>query len=78
MRDARDDVDPGTEPSRGASEGMPRWVKVSLVVVALLVAIFAIAKLTGAGGEHGPGRHGSGGTPSVIPMAAGWSLDARL
>lgn len=34
---------------------MPRWVKVSLVVVLLVVAALAI--LVSVGGNHGPGRH---------------------
>ena len=49
--------------------GMPRWVKVSLLVVAALVLIFIILKLTVAGGEHGPGRHQAGA--SLITAEAG-------
>ena len=45
--------------------GMPRWVKVSLLVVAALLLIFVILKLTGAGGEHGPGRHQAGASPTA-------------
>ena len=37
---------------------MPRWVKVSIAIAVALVALFVVLKLTGAGGEHGPGRHG--------------------
>lgn len=48
MADGSDDAPPG----------MPRWVKISLLVVAALVLIVALAKLTGVGGEHGPSRHG--------------------
>jgi hypothetical protein len=40
--------------------GMPRWVKVFLGVVLVLVALLVIGKVTGIGGEHGPGRHGGG------------------
>ncbi|MEV0768540.1 hypothetical protein [Nocardia salmonicida] len=36
----------------------PRWVKVTGVVIAILVALLVIGLLVG-GGEHGPGRHGS-------------------
>ena len=50
----------------GADEGMPRWVKVSLIVAAVVVALFLIAKATGIGGEHGPGRHGGGGSPTTV------------
>ena len=42
--------------------GMPRWVKVFLAVGLALVLLFAVARLTGVGGDHGPGRHGGGST----------------
>lgn len=49
--------------------GMPRWVKISVVVAGLLIATFLVLRLTGAGGEHGPGRHmgpeGDRETPGV-------------
>jgi len=35
----------------------PRWVKVSGIIVIVLILLFIIMKLTGIGGEHGPGRH---------------------
>ncbi|MFF5035564.1 hypothetical protein [Nocardia salmonicida] len=47
-----------TEPTsrpRPASP-TPRWVKVTGVVIAILVALLVIGLLVG-GGEHGPGRH---------------------
>lgn len=47
----------GVESGTESSSGMPRWVKVSLIIVAGLVVVFLILKLTGAGGSHGPGRH---------------------
>ena len=45
---------------------MPRWVKISAIVVGVLLAVFLVLQLTGIAGDHGPGRHfsGSGGTPS--------------
>jgi hypothetical protein len=36
---------------------MPRWVKVSLIVVAALVLLFVGMQLAGVGPEHGPSRH---------------------
>lgn len=45
---------------------MPRWVKVFLSVVAALVLLVVVAKVTGAGGDHGPGRH-TGGAPHDGP-----------
>lgn len=45
----------------------PHWVKVTLIVVAPLVVLLVVAKVTGLGGEHGPGRHGGGGdVPSSV------------
>lgn len=49
-----------------AGPGMPRWVRVFLIVGVAVVLLFAVAKVTGVGGDHGPGRHGGGGgTPAV-------------
>lgn len=63
------DVDEAEAPLPGdrvAGPGMPRWVKVSLIVTLVLVAIFVIANLTGIGGEHGPRRHGGGTQTTVV------------
>lgn len=46
-------ADPSPHP------GMPRWVKVSGIVVIVVVLLFVVARMF-IGGEHGPGRH----TPS--------------
>jgi hypothetical protein len=53
----------GATPTPAA--GMPRWVKLSLIVVTLLVALFIGLQLAGVG-DHGPGRHfgPGGGTPA--------------
>ena len=40
---------------------MPRWVKVSGIVVIVLVLLVVVLQLTGVIGDgHGPGRHGPG------------------
>lgn len=39
--------------------GAPRWVKVSLLLVAVLAAAFLVLSVA-TGGNHGPGRHGGG------------------
>jgi uncharacterized cupredoxin-like copper-binding protein len=59
-------LDPGTGndtggvgPDRGSIAGMPRWVKVFLLVTAVVVLLLIILLLTSGG--HGPGRHMSGG-----------------
>lgn len=57
------------EPTRrrGASSdqppGLPNWVKISAIVVAILVAVAVVAMLLG--GNHGPGRHMSAPTSEV-------------
>jgi hypothetical protein len=51
----------GNEPDdRAAPTGVPRWVKVFAAVILALVLLFVGLKLTGIGGDHGPGRHGGG------------------
>ena len=52
-----EDTGPGAE--RDSSSGTPRWVKVSALFALVVVALFVILLVTGRGGEHGPGRHGS-------------------
>jgi cytochrome b561 len=63
----------GPRPDPDAPPRMPRWVKISAIVVGVLLAVFLVLQLTGVAGQHGPGRHfsGSGGTP------AGAVLDHR-
>jgi hypothetical protein len=62
-----DSDDMQTTPDRAPAGGMPRWVKVSLIVVLVVALLFVVGKLTGLGGEHGPGRHADGGeTPSSV------------
>ena len=55
--------------------GMPRWVKVSGIVVVVLILLLGGLKLLGVGGEHGPGRHapsgGNGGQEPPSGVAVG-------
>ncbi len=53
-------ADAALEP--GETEGMPGWVKVFVIIAMALALIFVAAKVTGIGGDHGPGRHGGGNT----------------
>jgi hypothetical protein len=46
-----------------AHPGLPRWIKVSAIVLAIVV-LATIAALLIVGGEHGPGRHQSGSSLS--------------
>ena len=58
--------------SQGPGTGMPRWVRITGIVVAALIVV-VVAMLVIGGGEHGPGRHmgGSGnhGRAAVDSMA---------
>ncbi|HKA68529.1 MAG TPA: hypothetical protein VKG85_05345 [Actinomycetes bacterium] len=38
--------------------GLPRWVKVVGITLAILVLLVLIMLLVGGTGGHGPGRHG--------------------
>jgi hypothetical protein len=40
--------------------GMPRWVKVSGVIIAAALVLLVVLMLTGVLGEHGPGQFGPG------------------
>lgn len=64
------DADPRSGPPR-----MPRWVKLSALLVAILLLLVVIAKLVGVGGDHSPGRHtGTGiGSPTspTAPVLSG-------
>ena len=40
--------------------GMPRWVKVSGIAVAVAVILLVVLMLTGVLGEHGPEQFGPG------------------
>jgi hypothetical protein len=50
--------DRGVGPDRRSTTGTPRWVKVFGIVALVLVLLFLVLLLTG---NHGPGRHSSGG-----------------
>ncbi len=49
-------VDSPKEPASRDAPVTPRWVK-ALGIAAIAVALFVIAVMLSAGGEHGPGRH---------------------
>ncbi len=66
----------GDGADSGRGPGTPRWVKTIGIVVAVVALLVIVAKLAGIGGEHGPGRHLSGGHgPSVTLDGA--MLDGR-
>jgi hypothetical protein len=59
--DTGEDTATAGGPDRDVTTGAPRWVKVFGVIVLGLAVLFVGLKLTGVGGNHGPGRHGGGG-----------------
>jgi len=64
---------PEVEDDSGRYPGMPRWVKLTGIVVGVLVLIFLVLQVTGLAGQHGPGRHLSDGRSPVVgfDLAAG-------
>jgi hypothetical protein len=44
--------------------GTPRWVKLSGIIGIVLFLLVAAIVFTGAGGDHGPGRHTASGAPA--------------
>ncbi|CAN7384899.1 hypothetical protein LJR235_002263 [Pararhizobium sp. LjRoot235] len=37
--------------------GMPRWVKISGIILCLIILLAVIVAVSGIGGPHGPSRH---------------------
>jgi hypothetical protein len=61
--------DAGVAADRGSPPGMPRWVKVSGIIVAVLVLLLVVVLLVSGG--HGPRRHlSSGGASGHAPLAS--------
>ena len=65
---ARHDRDLQSGPAQ--PPGMPRWVKVFGITVAVLLAVVLLAMLV-SGGRHGPGRHLSFLGLRGVPVATG-------
>jgi hypothetical protein len=61
--DAADDT--GVRPDRGPT-GMPRWVKVFLVIAILLVLALLISSLVGV--QHGPRQHTAPEAAVAMPL----------
>ena len=62
--------DSGRDHGVESPPGMPRWVKVSALVVGLVLLVFVILKVAGVGGRHGPGMH-QAAAPADVPDARG-------
>lgn len=63
-------ADTGMDYDRESTTGIPRWVKVVGIVLAVAVLLFIVMLLVGngGGGGHGPARHtsGDGGANAAI------------
>jgi hypothetical protein len=59
-------------PDRDPAPSTPRWVKISLIIVMVLVLAFVILNLAGVGGEHGPRRHSGGGNEAEARTPLTW------
>jgi hypothetical protein len=67
----RDPAGVGADPA--SPPRMPRWVKLSLILVALLVLLVVIVTLI-AGGGHGPSRHALGIQAPPISVTVDFTL----
>jgi hypothetical protein len=65
-RDPGEDAD--LAPERGSPPPMPRWVKVSGIIVAVLVLLLVVVLLVAGG--HGPRRHASGDAADHGPRSS--------
>lgn len=63
--------DDGTGYDREPPPGVPRWVKVIAIVIAIVALLVVVMMLVGGGGQHNPLRHVAegGGTPPVSVTA---------
>jgi hypothetical protein len=62
------DAAAGVAAEGGSPPGMPRWVKVSGIIVAVLVLLLVIVLLISGG--HGPRRHLSDGAGGHAPRSS--------
>jgi hypothetical protein len=73
--DTGEDADVAAD--HGSPPGMPRWVKVSGIIVAVLVLLVVIVMLI-SGGGHGPRRHASSGGLGRQAPRSGVTADLTL
>ena len=69
MSDLSTDTIEPAGPAREERPGMPRWVKIVVLVAVLLV--LAAVGLALAGGDHSPGRHLGGDDPAQTAPPGG-------
>lgn len=69
MSDPHTYSDPDVQPEQRPITGIPRWVKVSGIVVLALAVLFVILQLTGVSpGGHDPGDRGDHGLGDEVPV----------
>lgn len=62
-----DDTSPETDGS--SPPGMPRWLKMSGIIVLVVILLVVIIQLV-VGGQHGPGLHTPSGADGDLPTAS--------
>jgi hypothetical protein len=71
MTDPSDRRETGDDNAMGydgeSSSGIPRWMKVTGIILAVLALLVVVVMLAVGGGGHGPRRHGSGDTGGRAP-----------
>ena len=70
MTDQPSAPDTAAGPADQQFTATPRWVKISAALAVIVVVLVVIAIATGGAGDHGPGRHSSGGDDQPAPSAA--------
>jgi len=68
MADPTGSPDGGSEHDPARPAGTPAWVKVFAVIAVVLIAMLGVMLLSG--GDHGPGRHTSGGAGGQAPTSS--------
>jgi hypothetical protein len=68
-RDRHTGEDARLAADRQPAPGMPRWVKLSAVIVAVLVLLLVVVMLL-SGSGHGPQRHRSDGAAGPAPRSS--------
>jgi len=64
----------GLVPNRERPPRMPRWVRLSAVIVGVLI-VLAVVVMLASGGQHGPARHTSTSGMSISTVT---SVDGGL
>ncbi len=68
-------TDPSRDPIPGADyeadTGIPRWVKLTGIVMAVVALLIVAMVLIGGGGGHGPSRHQPSGGDADPPSSDG-------